>query len=100
MSYAMSQVKGQEKMALGCTQGGSDWISDFFFSLKQWSDIGISYPGRWLESLSLEVIKRRLDMTLEVFKGSLDTTLGVGVVMVVLGRWLDKIILKGFFQHR
>lgn len=71
----------------------------FFFSLKQWSDIGISYPGRWLESLSLEVIKRRLDMTLEVFKGSLDTTLGVGVVMVVLGRWLDKIILKGFFQH-
>lgn len=66
---AMSQVNGQEEMALSCTRGGSDWMLDFFFSLKRWSDIGTSYPGRWLESLSLEVFKRSLDMTLGVRGG-------------------------------
>lgn len=41
----------------------------FFFSLKQWSDIGISYPGRWLESLSLQVFKKSLDRTLGLWGG-------------------------------
>jgi len=32
--------------------------------LKEWSGIGTGCPGKWLESPSLEVFKKRVDVAL------------------------------------
>jgi len=35
-------------MASGCIRGGLDKIVGKISLLKEWSDIGIGFPGRWL----------------------------------------------------
>ena len=35
-------------MASSCIRGGLDWILGKISLLKEWSGIGIGFPGRWL----------------------------------------------------
>ena len=51
---------GQEGMASSCSRGDSGWTLGNSSSLREWSGTGMGCP--LMESLSLEVCKKRLDV--------------------------------------
>jgi len=56
---------GQEEMASSCIRAGSDWTSGKVSSLKEWSGIGTQLPREAVESPSLEVFKKCVDVSLQ-----------------------------------
>ena len=77
---------GQEETASSCARGGLDWIlgKNFFTKrvIKHWNRL----PREVVESPSLEVFKRRVDVALH----------GLVVDLAVLDLQLNSMILKVF----
>ena len=55
-----SLVTGRGEMASNCTRGGLGWISGKTSLQKVLLSTGIGFPGRWVESPSLDVFKNCL----------------------------------------
>ena len=52
-------------MASSCVRGGLDWILRKVSSLKEWSSTETGCPGAVVESPSLEVFKKCVDVALQ-----------------------------------
>jgi len=52
-------------MASGCIRGGLDWVLGKNSLLKERSDIGSRLPREVVESPSLELFKKRVDVALQ-----------------------------------
>jgi len=72
-------------MAASCVRGGLGKILAKIYLLKEWPDIGIGFPRRWLSHHPWMFLKKTCRCG----------TSGYGLAgMVVLGAWLDLMILE------
>lgn len=77
VSSAVSQMKGQEEMALNCARGGSYWILEkkniTGRVFRHWN----KFLREVVETVSLEKFQRHLDVALR--------RCGLGVILVMVG---------------